>query len=185
MLRCLTNATQAGESAARAARDAAPPPPEECYRLGFGAPGVGGVRATADAPWYARAGSSLDAPPRDDSDSLPARVRRERLELAALRGRAPPPLAPPPPPRAALPPPPAAPPPRGASKKKSVEAMRAERVAREAAERRREAAVLAEALGGGGAAAAQGPGEPPGEKRYHAAFGHAPPRRGGAPYRRG
>jgi hypothetical protein len=129
----------------------------------------------------------LLAPRGDDSDALPARVRRERAELAQLRasgaqggGRHEPSTT-----RLALMPPQhAAPAPLAVTKpkaggKRSVEELRAERTAREAAERRREAALMAAARGGAGAtgAPAERAGEPPGERRYHAAFGHALPRR--------
>jgi hypothetical protein len=147
----LTRCTQAaGASGAPAAAEA----PLESHRLGFGAPGVGESRATAHAPWYARPECSLLAPRADDSDALPARVRRERAELAQLRasgaqgGGRPDPATK----RLALMPPQHAAPAPAAAKpkaggKRSVEELRAERTAREAAERRREAALMAAARG--------------------------------------
>lgn len=142
---------------------ALPPPPGDS--LGFGA-GQG-----AAAPWYARAGASgLSEPLRGASDTLPARVRRERAEVAALRGQV---AAP-----ADLSDAPAPAPKRVKSGKRTLDELRAERAARESVERGRAATLFVGSVGGDGSRPAAGADGV--EKRYHSAYGHAvarPPRR--------
>jgi len=138
-------------------RPPAAPPPPPGDALGFGA-GHG-----AAAPWYARAGASgLSEPLRGAGDTLPARVRRERAEVAALRGGG---VT-----RAQAGSPEVSAPKRARAVKRTLDELRAERAAREGVEHGRAAALLSGAPGDSGRPA---PGADGLEKRYHSAYGHA------------
>jgi len=163
-------ARAAAAAAAAAATD------DERWRVGSGA----GDFTGAGAPWYAQPRHSLHQARPGVEDSLPARVRREREALEALRaegqagahGRAPfagdksALFATP---RAQQPPP--LPPKQGG--KRSVEELRMERLQREQVEAARAAALL----GGRNAAKEADQQDHKSGGGYHGSFGNAPPKR--------